>query len=212
MNSIAAVMLCGGRSRRMGQDKAELAFQAGGRSWTMASWMAHRWGGHCAPIIWVGPDKLASQLGGSPGEHRLIGDCESYAGQGPVAGLYSGLEALASLKIADWALVLAVDMPDFDPAWLHILRAATGAQRAAVRFSGESAGVLGALVQVEPTRELALTNLEKGERRLKALERELAPQLVPPPETAKHYQLRSSMNTPVDFEEWIERNGFSVSL
>lgn len=194
MNHLAGVILCGGRSARMGQDKAQLSFRAGSRVYTMKSWMNRRWSSHLAPLVWAGP---------GPG---CVPDHPSFQGQGPLAGIHAGLGALREQGAGPWALLLAVDMPDFEPDWVDLLWADADDPSQALQFDG--AALLGALVRIDRAREVAGCLLARQERRLSELSRRLAPKLLPPPPDATPDALRSSMNRPSDFEQWLARRGF----
>lgn len=195
MNPLAAVVLCGGRSARMGQDKAGLTFRDGSRVYTMKSWMHQRWSSRCRPLLWAGPD-------GVP-------DRAPFAGQGPLAGVHAGLSALMDEQAGPWALLLAVDMPDFEPDWVQALVAGTDTSTQAVQFQGSS--LLGALVRVGPVCALAKALLERQERRLSELSGALDPKILPAPEGAGADALRSSMNRPQDYERWLARRGFQTA-
>lgn len=212
MSPVAAIMLSGGRSRRMGQDKAQLRFVARGNTWTMQSWMAERWSQHCDPLVWVGAQEtLESQGRASSGRSATlyVQDLPEYAGEGPLAGLYSGLFALQASRGPQWALLLGVDMPGFEPHWLPDLCAQTDASCDAIRYRSQGRGsLLGALLSVSKTAELAHLLLQKGERRLSALDQALSPRLLEAPADAADEALRSSMNAPADFERWLGRMGF----
>lgn len=99
--SRAALVLCGGRSRRMGTDKAALAF---GDETMLArvvgivsrvvseTWLVAREGQALPPLEGVGPVEITRD----PAE-----------GRGPLAGLVAGLDAMR----ADRAFVTACDTP-----------------------------------------------------------------------------------------------------
>lgn len=200
---LAAIVLCGGASRRMGQDKASLRFCEGARVWTLQGWMAQRWQGHCRPMVWVG---YRGQESSSP-EHLYVQDCADFAGQGPIAGLYSGLKALESAS--RWALLLAVDMPDYAPAWASELLAQAQLEDRALGFdAGDKSSLFGALLDVDTALVCAHKLLEQGERRLWALRDALAMRRVPLPLCADPRAFRSGLNAPDDFAQWLEREGF----
>lgn len=196
MSGLAGIVLCGGRSTRMGQDKAQLAFRDGARVYTMQSWMQRRWSAHCEPLIWAGP---------GAGVHAVPDD-PRFAGQGPIAGIHAGLAASMERGAGPWALLLAVDMPDFEPEWVNLLRGAKCEDAQAQCFEGGS--LLGALVQIASTKALAQELLLDQERRLSVLTQRLAPTFRPPPPGVHPDALRSSMNRPQDFERWLSRRGF----
>jgi molybdenum cofactor guanylyltransferase len=99
---ISAMILAGGQSRRMGQDKARL--EMGGmpllrRVYDIAANCADR------VSVVVTADDYADIL---PEQARLIADRQS---QGPLVGFAQGLAALAPSASADWLLLLACDLP-----------------------------------------------------------------------------------------------------
>lgn len=198
MKTLGGVFLCGGRSRRMGQDKASLRFRDGDQLYTMQSWMQARWAPHLNPMIWAGP---------GPGN---VPDQPPFVGQGPIAGLHAGLSALIERNAGPWALLLAVDMPDFEPAWLDALCAGINEQCRALQFEGSS--LLGGLVRVEPALALAKQLLQRQELRLTELMRRLDPRTLPAPPEASPDALSSSMNRLEDFERWLLRRGFEAAL
>lgn len=162
----------------------------------MQSWMQKRWSSRCAPLLWAGS---------GAGEHAVPDD-PRFVGQGPIAGIHAGLGALMRRGAGPWAIVLAVDMPDFEPAWLD--RLCTDEAEAPRALAFDASSLFGAIVRIEPTQQLAEALLLNQERRLSQLAQRLAPRLRPPPEGAHLDALRSSMNHPEDFERWLERRGF----
>lgn len=194
--ALAGVILSGGRSRRMGQDKAQLRFRDASRIYTMQSWMNQRWSARLSPLLWVGK---------GPG---CIADRAPFQGQGPIAGIHAGLGALIERGVGPFAMLLAVDMPAFAPAWVDALVAGIDEHCQAVMFEGSS--LLGALVRVEGAFAGAEQLLHKQERRLGELVRLLAPKIQPAPAGAELDALRSAMNRPEDFRQWLAQRGFEA--
>ena len=105
----AGFVLAGGRSSRMGRDKALL--ELGGQALL---------------------DRAARRVLAAAGQVAVIGSLERHAqfgwpvvedlrpGEGPLAGIEA---ALASPYAADWNLVVACDMPHLDPTLLERLLA-----------------------------------------------------------------------------------------
>jgi molybdenum cofactor guanylyltransferase len=93
----AAFILAGGLSRRMGRDKALLAF----RGSTLLEHVAARAGEVAGPVTIVGPPERYSHLG-----YPVIAD--RHPGSGPLAGIEAALLSSPSSR----ALILACDMPD----------------------------------------------------------------------------------------------------
>jgi molybdopterin-guanine dinucleotide biosynthesis protein A len=102
--SRAGYVLVGGKSSRMGRDKALLPFRGG---------------------ILAG--QVAAVVARAAGSVALIGDPQKYGHLGyqvlpdrcPGAGPAGGIESALSYTTADWNLVLACDMPAMKTEFLH---------------------------------------------------------------------------------------------
>jgi molybdopterin-guanine dinucleotide biosynthesis protein A len=103
----AAIILVGGRSRRMGRDKAFLPLP-GNNGITFVQHLASLLTSQCSQVILVARDALQAADYMLPGV-RIITDRISDIG--PLMGIYSGLSAVHSSH----ALVTAVDMPFLQP-------------------------------------------------------------------------------------------------
>jgi molybdopterin-guanine dinucleotide biosynthesis protein A len=99
-------VLTGGRSSRMGRDKALLPFRGG----TLAQSVAHIVADAAGSVTLVGDPAVYASLG-----FPTVGD--RYPGEGPRGGI---LTALAHTT-ADWNLVTACDMPGLDVELLKTL-------------------------------------------------------------------------------------------
>jgi molybdopterin-guanine dinucleotide biosynthesis protein A len=109
----AGFVLAGGRSSRMGQDKALLLFK--GR-----------------PLI----EHVAGEVRGAAGIVTLVGDPSRYTYLGypviedilPTCGPLSGIHAALTHSTAEWNLVVACDMPEVTAEFLGLMleRAAAG--------------------------------------------------------------------------------------
>ena len=95
----AGYVLVGGRSSRMGRDKAMLPF----RGVTLAEWIAHQVEEAAGS---------ATLVGNAP-----LGIADRFPGEGPVGGI---LTALAHTD-ADWNLIVACDMPQAEARFLRRL-------------------------------------------------------------------------------------------
>jgi len=105
----AGVVLCGGRSTRMGCSKAELQFG----SETMLQRVVRLLGEVARPLIVVAaPDQ---KVPGLPADVRLVHD--QYAGWGPLAGMQAGLAVLP--RGNEMAYITACDAPFLVPGFVE---------------------------------------------------------------------------------------------
>jgi len=142
---VRGYVLTGGRSRRMGRDKALLSFR--GRPLVV----------HVAAQVEQAAG--SAELVGEPGRYQGLGYPalpERYPGCGPLSGLEA---ALSRLQEGGWALITACDMPGLTVDWLHQVLAAREAGRPAVvsTFQGETHPLCGAYhASLTPTVRSAL--------------------------------------------------------
>ncbi|MFM9376404.1 molybdenum cofactor guanylyltransferase [Gordonia sp. VNK21] len=118
--NLAGIVLAGGRSRRMGQDKASLDFQGRPMLDTVVDVVAQR----CAPVLVTAAQTSAAygQLGESPNYQWVTAE---EAGTGPLGGLVAALDVAAGAG-APAAFVCATDMPLIEPELIdELLRALT---------------------------------------------------------------------------------------
>lgn len=99
-------MLTGGRSSRMGRDKALLPFRGG----TLAQAVARTVAEAAGSVALVGDPNLYQDLG-----FPVVAD--RYPGEGPLGGILTALRNTA----ADWNIVTACDMPAVDADLLRAL-------------------------------------------------------------------------------------------
>jgi len=92
---MTGIVLAGGRSSRMGKDKAELPWQGG----TMLSAAVDKLALFCKEIIVVGPQRTL--------DRNVRWTQDRYVGKGPLAGLHAGLEEASD----DSVLIVPCDMP-----------------------------------------------------------------------------------------------------
>jgi molybdopterin-guanine dinucleotide biosynthesis protein A len=106
--SVAAVVLCGGGSRRMGRAKAWLPFG----DELMLQRVVRLAGSVAHPIVVVAaPDQEIPDI---PGEVIIVRD--PIAGRGPLQGLAAGFSALADS--VELAFATATDVPFLEPRWI----------------------------------------------------------------------------------------------
>jgi molybdopterin-guanine dinucleotide biosynthesis protein A len=110
-SGLGGVVLVGGRSRRMGRDKAGLSL-GGIPLWRRQLGVLERAGARPVLLALRPRQRSFGERG------REIRDRQADAG--PLGGLHAALSALPS---AQWVAVLAVDMPHIDGAWFRWLRA-----------------------------------------------------------------------------------------
>jgi molybdenum cofactor guanylyltransferase len=116
LSSISSgIILAGGRSRRMGQNKALLP-HPGDQSITFVENLVSILTNLCLEVLIVAQDEGHTTGYTLPGV-RLVFD--QVPDHGPLMGLYSGLSAMTTQR----GLVVAVDMPFVQPALLAFLLA-----------------------------------------------------------------------------------------
>lgn len=121
MAPTCAVILAGGRSARMGRDKAFVEVHGE----TLAARTARVVAEVCDVVVVVGaPGRPLPAL---PGEVRVAFDDASFTG--PLAGIAAGL-AVCPAQAAPHALVLGVDLPLLHAELIRALRALAPASRA----------------------------------------------------------------------------------
>jgi molybdopterin-guanine dinucleotide biosynthesis protein A len=113
MNPPTGIILAGGRSQRMGTDKALLPLP-GQPSETFLTHLVSTLAPFCFEVLVIARDPAQFENVALPGV-RLVFD--EKPGVGPLMGLYSGLSAMQSTT----ALVVAVDMPFVQPPLLAFL-------------------------------------------------------------------------------------------
>lgn len=103
------VVLAGGRSTRMGRDKAALLL--GGEP--LVRRVVERLRRALAEVIVAGPPEVGALVPGV----RVVPDLQ--AGQGPLAGIGAAMRAIQT----PWAFVVACDMPFVEPALVRAMLA-----------------------------------------------------------------------------------------
>lgn len=161
MTRLGGIVLAGGRSTRMGVDKARTDWLGTPLVVHVASLVRDAVDG---PVVVVAsPDRPLPRL---PDGVELVED--AVADRGPLQGLHDGLAALTGR--ADAALATGVDAPLLRPEAIHLLAGAlerSGAQ-AAVPCLASDRRPLPAVYRVGLA-ATAKTLLDGGERRLRAL-------------------------------------------
>ena len=163
----ALIVLAGGGSTRMGMDKAHLP-------WSWRRLPLYRIQLDKADRL--GPERVPALLSGREGQTypelpdgvRLVHDAPDLAGQGPLAGLVSCLEACAE----SWVAVLAIDTPLIPGDYLaDLLEEAQQSGKSVVPRDGEKWEPLAAVYHRETLLEAARNQLAAGRRDLQSLAR-----------------------------------------
>lgn len=124
--NIAAVILCGGESRRMGQSKAWLPFG----DELMLQRVVRLTGEAARPIVVVAA--LGQELPALPVGVAVARDAA--AGRGPLQGLAAGLAALPdSIELV---YATATDVPFLEPRWINRLAALSDGYDLVIPFVG----------------------------------------------------------------------------
>lgn len=161
--TLSGVVLAGGQSRRMGRDKALIAFAGE----PLIRRAVRILGEACDDVLIASGDGRRLPVAGC----RQVAD--ALPGAGPLAGLVAGLEAARHPLVA----VVAVDMPHLSPPVFRLLEALWGGEPAVVpEVRGESQP-LHALYASAAAPALR-RRLEAGELTLRAAVAALGPRVV----------------------------------
>ncbi|TMD24400.1 MAG: molybdenum cofactor guanylyltransferase [Chloroflexi bacterium] len=184
------VILAGGRSRRMGRDKAELPAGDG----MLVEHLAHR----LRPVV----DETI--IAGGPASLELAGVRridDRHPGMGPLAGMHAGF--LKARHTLVW--VVACDLPDVEPALGPLMRSLVQDCEAVVPLPGdEPEGVCALYRRALAPRIEAMLNA--GERSVRSLLARCTVRYLSAIELrAVDPGLRSfrNINTPADYEAWL---------
>ena len=189
-NNVAAFVLAGGASRRMGRDKALLALNGV----PMVVRMARLAEPHIASVMVVGPPERYASLG-------LFVVSDRWPGIGPLGGIATAL----SVSSADWDLILGCDLPFLTTKWIAwlIARALESPAQAVVPESRRGLEPLAAIYRKDCGLAFS-TALKRGVRRISEAVGEISFEKV----TAGQWQelgltdiLFHNMNTQEDFDE-----------
>jgi molybdopterin-guanine dinucleotide biosynthesis protein A len=106
-NDISAFVIAGGKSRRMGRDKAQIAWRNGQQNATLLSHAVDRLRSVSSRVFVVGD----VEIGGATVEvlHDLV------PGSGPLGGIHAALSSTET----PWNIVLGVDLPLISTAFLR---------------------------------------------------------------------------------------------
>jgi molybdopterin-guanine dinucleotide biosynthesis protein A len=194
---MSAVILTGGKSRRMGQDKALLTL--GSRSFLERILNQLGWAG---TEMFTGVF-LSTAEQGNYGEFNVPVVSDRIPGCGPLGGLYTA----RSLCPSPWLLALSCDMPLFHRALGEYLAAWTGPGiDAVVPSTGGHIHPLCGLYARSCTLPF-LKQIEQGNFRLKDALKKLRTRYVPLEGTG-YESLLSNINTPEEYRKVSQRKYF----
>ena len=183
---VAGAVLCGGQSRRMGGDKAALTIDGV----SLLDRVIARLATVAAPVIVASGQRRVARAG-------CVSVTDAVAGHGPLAGIVASLDASPHELCA----VVAVDMPDCDPALLQALAQAWDGQDAVVPLSQRGPEPLHA---VYARRSLGVLRAALREQQL-ALHHVLATMnvvLVDAAAMGASPRFAMNLNAPADVSAW----------
>jgi len=183
----SALLLAGGRSTRMGTDKAGVVIDG-----------APLWQRQLATLRATGPADIF--ISGGPGGPYAESGCEIIQDQEPDQGPLAGLSAAWRHVSSDLLLVLAIDLPDVKTAFLQqIVKLAVEQGRGVVPMSEERFEPLAA-VYSRATAPLIEECLQGADRSLQRFVREaVRRELVTIwPLSGEELPLFRNVNTPAD--------------
>ncbi len=198
MKHIAAIVLCGGQSKRMGQPKAWLPFG----DEVLLQRVVRRLSAVASPIVVV--SAAGQTLPGLPRDVIITRDAAE--NRGPLQGIVAGFAALGD--VAETAFVSSTDAPFIEPALVRLLQEVRGTSNDIVvphafGFAHPLAALYGSSVLSEAARMLSEGNLRLMDllgrvRTLVVTEDELrrTPSLIA---ADPRLLCLSNLNTPADY-------------
>ncbi len=203
-SEVAAFILAGGSSSRMGREKCLLEF--GGEPLIVRT--AHLIEPLVAEVTVVGPPERYAALG-----MRAIADRDLRRGERkeelrtPLAGIATALNATK----APWNLILACDLPYLTPEWLDWLlaRAVDSGAHIVMPVTSQGLEPLAAVYRRECAAPI-VTALERGVRKVTEAMAEFRLERLSENEWNMHDpegRVLRNMNAPTDYEEarkWLE--------
>ena len=198
--AVDAIILCGGLSERMGQDKAWLA--VGGE------YFLHRLVSHLQPLVQrlVVVKAAGQDIPQLPSDAEIVDD--EVREEGPLSGFVTGLKHLRKNESAAAPVWLAsCDSPFFsESVFLNLLGRLDGCDAVAVD-DGDFLHPFSAWYSAE-AQQIAIQSFANGQRGLTKVLRDCDSQSVAAGELAqfdRELKFLKSVNTPEDLE-WAERH------
>ena len=162
IHRLSGAILAGGRSLRMGVDKARLSVD--GETLLARQVRLLRVAGVTEVILNQHPQRMRP-LSSLPPDLRLIGDDPAYPDAGPLAGL----DAVLTVAREDWVAVVAVDLPCLTVSWWQKLLAIAEPGSGAVGQRAD--GIFEPLAAIYPRRAQTgvRERLQRGDNALQPL-------------------------------------------
>ncbi|MBI5005882.1 MAG: molybdenum cofactor guanylyltransferase [Nitrosomonadales bacterium] len=186
IDDCTALILAGGDSRRMGQDKAGLVLD--GKTLL----------GHVTGIMQQVFPRVVVSVRQLRGEVELPQVCDEQPASGPLAGLIAGLARADT----PWVFAVACDMPFVTPAVVRHLASLRDKHQAVVPMVGEHPQPLAAFYAASAL-EAMRASLESGDKSLRGMLQKLDVRYVSEAELREcDPQLRSfvDLDTPQDYQ------------
>ena len=193
VDEVTAFVLAGGKSLRMGEDKAFLRLGAG----TLLAHALELARGAARKVFIVGSARKFAAFA------PVVEDV--YAERGPLAGIHAALTRTAT----DLNLMIAVDLPFLQPTFLQYL-VAQARQTEAVVVAPRAGGGLQPLCAVyrRSFAEVAERSLRAGKNRIDSLFSEVQARTIDPEELKQggfSEDMFRNLNTKEDWEEAMNR-------
>jgi molybdopterin-guanine dinucleotide biosynthesis protein A len=199
----AALVLCGGRSRRMGRPKALLPFGPE----LLLQRVVRLVSEVCGPIVVVAaPEQDLPDL---PADVSIARDPVSF--RGPLQGLAVGMDALPST--VDLVYATATDVPFLVPAWISWLVEAMGAADVAIPDVEGYLHPLSALYRPASVRDAIAGLLAADRLRPVYLLESVQARVVTADEMRRadpRLDTLGNLNTPEDYRTALRRAGFDA--
>jgi len=169
LSPLSGIILAGGRSQRMGTDKALLPFPGDSSPsstspTTFLTRLTAVLTSCCTEVVVVARDPAQASLYANLDDPSVRLICDSVPGGGPLIGLSSGLSAIKTPA----AFVVAVDMPFIEPAMLSHLHALYRDDTLLIPLVG---GIPQVMLAIYPRSILPIIreHIEQGQRSLRCL-------------------------------------------